>query len=214
MHTPKTFAQTDTKQLRALITQYPFGTLMTHSDAGLEASHIPFVLAQSQGKDYLHGHIARANPLWKTLPDSCDVLVVFHGPHHYISPNYYPTKHDTGKGVPTWNYVVAHVKGTMSFIHDPQWNLTMLDRLTQHNEASQPNPWTLSDSPDGYIQKMLPAIVGLNINITSITGQWKLSQNQPEHNRQGVIAGLSDLDTCEANTMAECVKNAGIISDV
>ncbi|ANG65288.1 transcriptional regulator [Marinobacterium aestuarii] len=208
MHNPKNFQQNDRAQLEGLIREYPFATLMTHSASGLEANHLPVLLCEKDGKAVLQAHIARANPLWKTLPDKSDVLVVFNGPNCYISPNHYPTKQETGKAVPTWNYVVVHVKGVMSYIQDKDWLLAMINRLTDQHEAGQQRPWSTADAPEEFIQKMLPAIVGLEIEISAITGQWKLSQNQPERNRRGVVAGLSGESGDQYRTIAELVKSA------
>lgn len=130
MHIPKKFEQNDPSQFKKFIHNYPFATLITNSESGLEANHIPFFLNQSKGKDVLQGHIAKVNPLWKNVKDKLDVLVVFNGPNCYVSPNHYPTKKETGKAVPTWNYVTVHVKGIMSCIHDKQWNLNMINNLT------------------------------------------------------------------------------------
>lgn len=206
MHIPKKFKQENIVELKHLIQQYPFATLVTHSDSGLEANHIPFVLTEVDNKQLLQGHIARANPLWKSLSDGSEVLVVFNGPNYYISPNHYPTKKETGKAVPTWNYIHVHVKGTLSYIHDAEWLYDMIDELTQQHESGRLEPWSIEDAPEDYIQKMLPAIVGLEINITSIEGQWKLSQNQPVENREGVIKGLLQEDDHHAKIMAMLVE--------
>jgi transcriptional regulator len=210
MHTPKTFQQNDPQHLHDIIINYPFATLVTHSQSGLEVNHLPFFLKQSKGKTILQGHIAKANPLWKNLNDNADVLLVFHGPNCYISPNHYPTKKETGKAVPTWNYVVVHVKGTLSFIHDQSWKLNMINNLTNQHEAEQENPWSISDAPEIYIEKMLTAIVGLEIEVLSITGKWKLSQNQPERNKQGVVTGLSQANDSDLRKVAELVKKYAI----
>ena len=205
MHVPKQFEQNDLTEFTDLINNYPFATLITNSDLGLEANHIPFILDQSNGKNILQGHIAKVNSLWKNLKDKSEVLVVFHGPNCYISPNYYPTKKETGKVVPTWNYVAVHVKGVLSYVHDEGWKLDLLNDLTTQHEAGQVIPWSISDAPEEYIQKMLSAIVGLEVDIASITGQWKLSQNQPDVNRLGVVAGLS-LENESHQAIAELVK--------
>lgn len=210
MHVPKTFQQNDPGNLEDIITQYPFATLITCSEAGIEANHLPFLLNQSNGKKVLQGHIAKANPLWKNLDDNSEVLVVFHGPNCYVSPNYYPTKMETGKAVPTWNYVTVHVKGVMSYIHDKKWNLDMLNNLTSQHEAGQANPWSMLDAPEIYIQKMLPAIVGLEIEALSLTGQWKVSQNQPERNKQGVVTGLSQESSSDSQRISELVKEYAV----
>ncbi len=207
MHVPTRFQQHDIEQLKQVIIEYPFATLITHSEHGIEANHIPFILDDKNNILSLHGHIATVNPLWKNVAQSSDVLVVFNGPNCYISPNHYPTKKEHGKAVPTWNYVVVHVKGKITFIHDDAWNMNMLEKLTLRHEQKQQEqkqheanhtnkqekPWSISDAPEAYIQKMMPAITGIQITISSITGQWKVSQNQPKNNQQGVIAGLSTL---------------------
>lgn len=195
MHIPKHFQQDNSEHLKSIILEHPFATLVSHSEQGLEATHLPFILNTVNNQDVLQGHIAKANPLWENLSEHSDVLIVFNGPNCYISPNHYPTKKEHGKAVPTWNYVAVHVKGKLSFIHDESWNLAMLEKLTHQHEATQESPWSLSDAPEAYIQKMMPAIVGLEICITSITGQWKVSQNQPEKNQRGVACGLNKAPT-------------------
>ena len=199
MHIPKHFQQNNIEHLKSIILEYPFATLISYSEQGLEATHLPVILNKANNQDVLQGHIAKANPLWENLSDHSDVLVVFNGPNCYISPNHYPTKKEHGKAVPTWNYVAVHVKGKLSFINDESWNVTMLEKLTNQHEATENNPWSLSDAPTAYIQKMMPAIVGLEIDITSITGQWKVSQNQPEINQKGVALGLEKIHTHTSN---------------
>ncbi len=206
MHSPKKFQQTDLDRLKSIIVEYPFATLVTLSDNGLEADHIPFVLSHVQGADYLQGHIAKVNPVWQHVQDHSEVLVIFSGPNCYVSPNHYPTKKEHGKVVPTWNYIVVHVKGVISFIHDPGWNLKNVTDLTNQFESELPEPWAVTDAPESFIQRMLPAIVGVQIEIHSIKGQWKLSQNQPEQNRQGVIAGLAEHVDQASRDIAGWVK--------
>ncbi|WP_086929513.1 FMN-binding negative transcriptional regulator [Agarilytica rhodophyticola] len=207
MHIPKKFRQQDMDLLKGVIREYPFATLITHSEHGLNANHIPMLLSEtSGGKDALHGHIARANPLWQEVPDQAEALVVFNGPHCYISPNHYPTKHETGKAVPTWNYIAVHVKGVISFVKEREWIHSMIDSLSREHERSEKQPWSVSDAPLDYIQKMLPAVVGIEISITSISGQWKLSQNQPEQNQTGVIKGLSAKESEQFQSMARLIQ--------
>lgn len=207
MHIPKIFNQDDGALLKSVMCDYPFATVFTHSKTGLDAHHIPLLLNRVEGRDVLQGHIAKANPLWQNLPDMSDVLAVFSGPNCYISPNYYPTKKATAKAVPTWNYIAVHVNGVMRYIHDKPWNLTMIDNLTRQHEANQMQPWSTDDAPEGYIDKMLAAIVGLEIEIVSIKGQWKLSQNQPEINRQGVVEGLFKEDQAQSQKIATLVQS-------
>lgn len=206
MHCPKIFQQNDDIHLQDIIVNYPFASLVTHSGAGIEVNHIPFILDKSKDQCVLQGHIAKANPLWKTVKDKADVLLVFHGPNCYISPNHYPTKKEHGRAVPTWNYVAVHVKGSLSYRFDDAFKLKMLNNLTRQHEADQATPWSIEDAPEQYIQRMLPAIIGLEIQIISITGQWKVSQNQPEINKQGVIDGLQQEQTHDAHKIAALVQ--------
>lgn len=197
MHIPVKFQQNEDSQLKAIIREYPFATLITYSESGIEATHLPVVLVDVEGKTVIQAHIAKANKLWKSVKEGAEILLIFNGPNCYVSPNYYPTKKESGKAVPTWNYVVVHVKGVISFIHDEKWIYNMIDLLTKEHEAKQDVPWSITDAPETYINKMLPAIVGIEIAIDSIEGQWKLSQNQPDVNKFGVIEGL--LETGQAN---------------
>ncbi|WP_352337612.1 FMN-binding negative transcriptional regulator [Psychrobacter sp. 16-MNA-CIBAN-0192] len=206
MHIPTQFKQENDTELLELMREYPFATLMTHSTSGMEANHLPISLSWQEDKLYLHAHIAKINSLWQSGAESSEVLVVFNGPNCYISPNHYPTKQQTGKAVPTWNYVAVHVKGRISFIHDAAWIYRALENLTAEHESGLDNPWAMSDAPAPYIDKMLPAIVGIEIAVTSITGQWKLSQNQPTINQLGVIQGLSASDKQNDKTVAAMVQ--------
>ncbi|NRB25967.1 FMN-binding negative transcriptional regulator [Shewanella sp.] len=194
MHIPSKFKQNDDSQLMAIMREYPFATLITNTESGVEATHLPVVFKESEGKFTILAHIARANKLWESVKDGSEILLIFNGPNCYISPNYYPTKKESGKAVPTWNYVVVHVKGNISFINDTQWIYNMIDSLTEEHESKQDVPWSMSDAPTTYINKMLPAIVGIEISVSSIEGQWKLSQNQPEINKLGVIQELLEKD--------------------
>jgi transcriptional regulator len=126
--------------------------------------------------------------------DGVDVLLVFHGPDGYISPNWYPSKHETGREVPSWNYAVVHVHGRLRVIEDSVWLRGLLETLTDRHEAAQPLPWKMADAPEDHIQKSLRAIVGLAVTIDRIEGKFKLSQNHPARNRAGVIAGLRQRD--------------------
>jgi transcriptional regulator len=192
MHIPSKFKQNEESILLEIIREYPFATLITNTESGIDATHFPVIIANKEGKNSIQAHIAKANKIWESVKNGAEVLLVFNGPNCYISPNYYPTKVETGKAVPTWNYVVVHVKGRISFIHDEKWIYNMIDSLTNEHESTQKIPWSISDAPESYINKMLPAIVGIEVSIDSIEGQWKLSQNQPDINKFGVIKGLLD----------------------
>lgn len=210
MFIPKKFEQNDESQLIELVSNYPFAALVCTSHSGLEATHIPLYLVEMpEGKQVLKGHIARANTLWEIVEKQSSVLVIFQGPQSYVSPNFYPTKKEHGKAVPTWNYVSVHIKGEISFINDAEWKLDMLARLTDKLEAEEASPWKVSDAPKDYIEKQLGGIVGIEIMVNSIEGQWKLSQNQPAQNQAGVIEGLAESLRYGAGTMSDLMKHSG-----
>lgn len=208
MYIPSRFRQDDIEALLTLVRSHPFATLVTQSPAGPDAMHLPMLLEQQPDKLLLKGHIAKANPLWKTAGESAQVLGIFHGPNCYISPNHYPSKAMHGKAVPTWNYVAVHVKGSLTFKHDKSWLLKLVDGLTQEHESKEAKPWSVNDAPDSYIDKLLDAIVGVEIEVEQIEGQWKLSQNQPPENIAGVIEGLKKSGDNRAKQVAEWVSKS------
>ncbi|TXM07436.1 FMN-binding negative transcriptional regulator [Vibrio parahaemolyticus] len=207
MYIPAKFKQKNIEELVAIMQQYPFATLVANSSDGIEVTHLPVLLEQSDGELVLKAHVAKANKIWEKVESDSDIIVIFNGPNCYISPNYYPTKAENGKAVPTWNYVVVHAKGKVSYSHNSEWIYSVIDKLTTEHESTLDNPWSVADAPEGFIDKMLPAIVGLEIKISSITGKWKLSQNQPEVNKQGVIRGLDALGDDTSTTMAAMVRD-------
>lgn len=190
MYMPSHFRQNDTDALHALLRAYPFATVITHAETALTANHLPFELVQDGS--VLQGHVARGNELARA--DGAEVLLVFRGPDGYISPNWYPSKHETGREVPTWNYAVVHVHGRLRVIDDALWLRSLLETLTDRHEAGQPHPWRVTDAPPDHIEKSLQAIIGLEIVVDRIEGKFKLSQNHPARNRAGVIAGLRQRD--------------------
>ena len=205
MYLPVQFEENRVEVLHALMRKHPFATLVNHGADGLAANHLPLHLAAEIAPcGALQGHVARANPLWQQAADT-DVLVIFEGPQTYVSPSWYPTKREHGKAVPTWNYVVVHARGRLRVIDDPAWLRTQLDALVDSHEAGFAEPWRIADAPPDYIDKMLTAIVGIEIAITRLTGKWKISQNQPAANRAGVVAGLREKATADSLAMAELV---------
>jgi transcriptional regulator len=188
MYVPKHFAETRIEVLHGLIRDYPFAAVVANTVDGLVANHLPFERVGGA----LHGHVARGNELARL--DGAEVLAIFQGPDGYISPNWYPTKQETHREVPTWNYAVAHVHGRLKVVADAAWLRALLERLTDRHEAAEPQPWHVADAPADHVEKMLPAIVGIEIAIERIEGKFKLSQNHPERNRLGVVAGLRRRD--------------------
>jgi transcriptional regulator len=179
MYVPPHFDEARTEVLHELIRRHPFGTLVTHGAGGLDANHIPFELLPGQGAlGTLSAHVARANPLWQEVADGDEVLVVFRAGDAYISPNWYPSKHETHQQVPTWNYMVAHAHGRIVVRDDERYVRGVVARLTRTHEAAQPAPWKMGDSAPEFIDTLLQKIVGLEIEITRLTGKFKLSQNK------------------------------------
>ncbi len=188
MYLPKHFEETRGEVLHGLIRAYPFATVIVQKGRDFAANHLPFEIVGSA----LHGHVARGNELARM--DGADVLVIFHGPDGYISPNWYPSKHESGREVPTWNYAVVHVHGRLRVVDDATWLRRLLETLTDRHEAVQPQPWRVTDAPEDHVAKSLRAIVGIEVAIERIEGKFKLSQNHPPRNRAGVIAGLRERD--------------------
>jgi transcriptional regulator len=206
MYQPKHFEETRPQVLQALVASQPLCTLVTLSDAGLVADQIPLLLRPAEGAPgTLVGHVARANPLWRATRLDTPVLAIFQGPQHYISPNWYPTKQEHGKVVPTWNYVVVQAHGLLQIHDDAAWVRAQVAQLTQQQERNQPAPWAVDDAPPDYIDSMLKAIVGISITVTQWSGKWKVSQNQPPVNRAGVVQALVGLPDGDAAAMAALV---------
>ena len=194
MYLPAHFAESRPEVLAALVRSHPFGLLVTQDgDGGVDANSIPFILdpASPGTSGVLRGHVARANPLWRTARGDVDSLVVFQGPQGYVSPAWYPSKAEHGKVVPTWNYVMVQARGKLRAIDDAEWLRGFVTRLTERHEGERDAPWAVSDAPADYVETMLRAIVGIEITLTSLTGKWKVSQNRPAADRAGVVAGLT-----------------------
>lgn len=179
MYVPADFNEPNPDAVRELIVQHPFGSLITHGKSGLDANHIPFELLPSDGGlGELHAHVSRANPVWQDVANGDEVLVIFRAGDAYISPTWYPSKHVTHRQVPTWNYVVVHAHGRITVRDDEKFVRGVVARLTRTHEASQPVPWKMGDAPQDYLDAMLQAIVGLQIEITRLVGKRKLAQNK------------------------------------
>lgn len=202
MYTPSSFRESRPEVLQALIRDWPLATLVTASASGLVANHMPLEWVDGA----LHGHVARGNELARM--DGAQVLAIFQGPSGYISPNWYPSKHETGREVPTWNYAVVHVHGRLKVIDEAAWLRRLLQALTDRHEADLPQPWRVSDAPDDHIETSLRAIVGIEIAVERIEGKFKLSQNHPPRNRAGVLAGLHERGASGDAALAEAMVRA------
>lgn len=198
MYCPSHFQEGEHDEVVALIAANPLAAIVRNSESGVVADHIP--LFYENGK--LIGHVAKANPLWQT-PAQAEVLVIFQGTNAYISPSWYATKQTTHKVVPTWNYSAAHVYGQLTPIANSQRNLEIVQKLTSIHEKNFAQPWSVQDAPAEYIEKMLNAIVGIEISISKIEAKWKVNQNQPLENQLSLVKHLKDTDNAAAVCMAE-----------
>jgi transcriptional regulator len=213
VYLPSHFAEERLPVLHALMQSHPLSTLVVSAQGQLEANPVPLLLDATRGaQGTLVGHVARGNPLWRHIEAGTDAqlgaLAIFHGPQAYVTPNWYPAKQADGKVVPTWNYIVVHAHGRLRTIHDPQWLLALVTRLTDVNEAGEAAPWRVTDAPASYIQQMLRAIVGIELPITRLEGKWKVSQNRSVADRRGVAAGLQagERAGAESQQMAAAVS--------
>lgn len=168
-----------------MIAAYPLGALVVTGPNGLDANHVPFLIDEASGGKKLLAHVARANPLCKEAKDGDEALVIFRAEDAYISPNWYPSKHELHRQVPTWNYRVVHVHGRLHIRDDERFVRSVVARLTRTHEGrvASPRPWKMTDSSPEYIDQMLSNIVGIEIEVTKMIGKWKLSQNKEERDR-------------------------------
>jgi len=218
MYVPPHFKQEDLPVLHDAIRQSGLATLVTFGADGIEASHVP-VLLDSEPAPFgtLHGHIARNNPQWQRAAANVHALAIFLGPDAYISPSWYATKQETGKVVPTWNYVAMHVYGPVQFFDDADRLLAHVTKLTEAHEGRRAAPWAVTDAPEDYIRRQLTAIIGFEIPIVRLEGKWKMSQNRSAQDRIGVVEGLvregGAGETAVAKSVAAVNTDAGIRGD-
>ena len=210
MYLPSLFEETRIEVLAGLIHEHPLATLITQNDAGLVANHIPMEFDPAPAPfGILRGHVARANPVWRETVAGSEVLLVFQGPSAYVTPAWYATKKETGKVVPTWNYAVVHARGPLVVRDDPVWLRAFLEKLTDRHESGRTAPWKVGDAPEDFIRSQLRAIVGIEIPLTGLSGKWKMSQNRPPSDREGVIRGLRERGGPSDAQIADGVRRGG-----
>ena len=203
MYEPPLHRQQDLGEIHALIRARPFGLLVSHGPSGLMASSVPFTLVEDGSRfGLLRCHLARANPQARELAETSEALVVFQGADSYITPSWYATKRETGKVVPTWNYVMVQARGAPQVVESADWLRAQVEQLTGEREVGRTAPWAVGDAPEDFVAQQLRAIVGVEIPLVDLRGKWKASQNRNQSDREGVIAGLSD------HPMAEIVRKA------
>jgi transcriptional regulator len=212
MYLPPHFRENRLPVLHQLIRDHPLATLVTLGAEGLVANHIPMEIEPGGEWGVLRGHVARSNPVWRTAM-LADALAIFQGAQGYVTPAWYRTKAESGKVVPTWNYVVVHAAGPLRAIDDPAWLRGFVTRLTDHHEARRRDleggePWRVTDAPDDYVERMLGGIVGIEIPLARLEGKWKMSQNRMAEDRETVIAGLRAAGDPASLALAELVEDA------
>jgi len=205
VYVPPAFREDDLSTLHAAINEARLAQLVTATEAGLIATPLPLFLAPDEGPHgTLYGHVARANEQWK-LPPIGDAMALFMGPHAYVTPNWYPSKQEHHKVVPTWNYVAVHAYGPVEFFEDSQRLLAVVTRLTNLHEQGNAAPWAVSDAPEAFISAQLRGIVGLRLPITRIEGKRKMSQNRSAEDRAGVATGLAASEMPSDHEVAKLI---------
>ena len=179
-------------------------TLVTLGPDGLRASILPMLYDPDDGpQGTLRGHLARPNPQWREFDPGVDALAIFDGPDAYITPAWYEEKRLTGKVVPTWNYITVQAHGTLTLHHEPEWLVAHVRRLVERHETGRAEPWSVDDTPEGYVESQVPAIVGLELRISRLDGKRKLSQNRSEADFEGVRDALEVGSPLEQDVAAE-----------
>jgi len=207
MYTPPAFRDDDLESIRATIGAARLAHLVTSTPAGLFATPLPLFLDESEGEHgALYGHLAKANPQWQSEPLG-DGLAIFMGPQAYVSPSWYATKQETGKVVPTWNYLAVEARGPVEFFHDADRLLALVTRLTGLHEGRRPAPWAVADAPADFIASQLRGIVGIRMVLTQLTGKRKMSQNRNEADRRGVRSGLAASEQAEDRLVSTLVPD-------
>jgi transcriptional regulator len=207
MYLPSHFAEPRVEVLHEALRGAGLATLVTTGPGGLDASHIPLLVEAEPGPlGRLVGHVARANPQWSATPEGAAALAILLGPDAYVSPSWYPSKRETGRVVPTWNYLAIHAHGTVRFFHERERLLEVVTRLTDRQEQRRARPWKVTDAPPDYLEAMLKGIVGVELTLTRLEGKWKVSQNRSEADRRGVEEGLRSEGQ---EALAELVKARG-----
>lgn len=213
MYLPSVFREDRIEVLHQAMRDIAAATLVSQGPDGLTATHVPIELDPDVGP---HGglrcHFARANPHAEIVARGGELLAIFQGPQGYVTPSWYPSKQQTGKVVPTWNYIAIHAYGTATPMADTETLKGHLARMTAGHEAGSAQPWSVDDAPEDFIDGMCKAIIGLEIRLTRIEGKWKMSQNRTPDDRAGVIAGLRAAGDPDSARMAELIERVGSAS--
>ncbi len=215
MYVPAHFAVSDLSQVEAFVAEAGAADLVTFDGAGLTATLLPVIWDRfggppGPGGEYgrLLGHLAVANPQWRTARPGVPGLAIVHGPQAYISPSWYPSTSQHGRTVPTWNYTAVHFTGPVTFHREAGWLRDIVTRLTDRHERHRDHPWRVQDAPPAYIEGQLRGIVGVQMTVTLVEAKDKLSQNRGPADRAGAVAGLRDSADPAAHAVAGLMQAA------
>jgi transcriptional regulator len=201
---PPYFRVDDRATLLGVVARYPLATLITWNPPEPALTHLPMLATADDGELLLQGHIARANGQWRGGDGSG--IAVFRAADHYISPGWYAAKRVDGRAMPTFNYVAVEARGPVRFVHERDWLLPFLHRLTDAQEAQVGGDWSAGDAPADYLDRQLGAIVGVEMRVQTLIGTFKLSQNHPQENIEGILAGFAKLGTPESKRLASFMR--------
>jgi transcriptional regulator len=207
MYQPEHFKLEDRASLHEVMQAHPLAQLVTAGPSGLMSNPVPIVLHAEEGSHgVLRAHLARPNAQWREIEAGAEVLVIFQGHEGYVTPSWYASKREHGKVVPTWNYVVVQARGSARVIHDGAWLLSHVSQISDRHEAARPVPWSVADAPKGYIEALARGIVGIEIAVTELSGKFKMSQNRPPADREGVAMGLLEDNVPAATELSRLVR--------
>jgi transcriptional regulator len=207
MYIPKQFQENRIDRLAEAMRDIELATVVTSVGERYYTSYIPMIFKQSSGEMFLEGHVARANDHWTAVTAGRQSIAIFMGPQAYISPSWYETKREHGRVVPTWNYLVVQAEGILTAIDSSDWLLMHLDELTKLNEAKREKPWHLRDTPEGFIESLSNAVVGLRLRVQSVVGCWKMIQHRSQGDRSGAITALLNSDESSDREVGVIMQN-------
>jgi transcriptional regulator len=203
------FREDRTEVLHAAIRDLHLGALITRPESAFATSYLPWELDATRGPHgTLVGHLARYNPQSQVPGSGIHALVLFQGPHAYVSPSWYPGKREDPRQVPTWDYLVVEARGTLVKFDDEARLYNLLTQLTDHNEAGREHRWRVTDAPDDYVRKEMHHIVGIELRVESLIGRYKLSQNRNAADQEGARAGLAEAPTERERKLANAIAAA------
>jgi transcriptional regulator len=202
MYVPEAFRIADREVIERFIASHGFATLVSQHGEGPFATHVPLLLDRDGDRDVLLGHVARANPHWRSFDGESEALAIFHGPHAYVSPSWYATS----PAVPTWNYAVVHVYGRPRVIDDGSHVRALLERLVARYESTRAQPWSASELPPEYMERLTKAIVAFEMPVDRIEAKFKLGQNRSRQDVEGVIDALTDEGGANGRALAELMR--------